>query len=320
MPGLTSHRDSSASVSATPSSVQRVGSDAQLQSTTKGVIEREIKDATFYVDLNTQDGILYADPQTVNTVCNDLRDTFRALTSGGDSSASYPRFPTTEDPPESTSYEPLVHLLNQVIDTASPHIPPSQLSGLRFHCFSGKMKDIYGSHKGLKPDIVGIIGEPPIGMKNSAEKSSAKKAELCWERVEVTVESKATVRDMVRQSGTYARCCLLSDPRRFFSLGIGFQYKNLEAYFFVYHRSGLSSSLALDLKTAEGFRGLVGHIIGILSIKGEADYGLDITRTQTTFCINNRYYVVGRVIFARGSLRGRCTTVYNLRGTYTLVS
>jgi hypothetical protein len=44
---------------------------------------------------------------------------------------------------------------------------------------------------------------------------------------------------MVRQSGTYARYCLLSSQRRFFALrvGIGFHYKELEAYVFVFHRS-----------------------------------------------------------------------------------
>ncbi|KAF8488604.1 hypothetical protein F5888DRAFT_1595076, partial [Russula emetica] len=90
-----------------------------------------------------------------------------------------------------------------------------------------------GSHKGLKPDGVGIIGELSTGTKETA-----KGPELSWEQIEFSVESKASIRDMVRQSGTYARCCLLSNQRRFFALGIGFHYKKLEAYVFVFHRSG----------------------------------------------------------------------------------
>jgi hypothetical protein len=37
-----------------------------------------------------------------------------------------------------------------------------------------------------------------------------------------------------------------------------------------FHRSGFSSSRPLKLTTEEGFRGLVRHVVGILSFKGEA--------------------------------------------------
>ena len=137
---------------------------------------------------------------------------------------------------------------------------------------------------------------------------------LSWEQIEVIVESKATVRNIVRKSGTYARCCLLNNQRRFFSLGIGFQYKELEAYVFIFHRSGLSSSRPLKLTTDEGFKGLVSHIVEILSFKEEADYGLDTTRFQNMFRINNRYNEIIRFLYMRGCLQDHSTTVYSLKG------
>ena len=303
--GLVRYRNSCAIISAIPS----------LQSKVKDIIEEELKDATYYVDLTTEDGILYADPKTVEAVTNNLGTTFEALTSGGDSSSSNPRLPVNGFHRECQSYEPFVHLLNKIIDTANLCMPRSQLSELRFHTFGGKVKEIYGTHEGLKPDIVGITGELSAKKKR---RPSAKMPELSWEEIEVNVECKALVKDMVRQSGTYARCCLLSNRRRFFALGIGFHYKTLEAYVFVFHRSGLSSSRPLKLTTSEGFKGLVSHMVGILSFKDEAAYGLDTTlaRFQNMFRINNRNYEIVRLLYVRGGLRGRSTTVYSLQGMY----
>ena len=318
IPSLTSRHDYSTatvSVSATPS-LLRESQDSQLQSKMKALIEEELKGATYYVDLTAGDGILHGDPRTVEAVIYSLRTTFQALTSGGHSSTTEPRFPVNGFLHECQSYEPFAHLLNKIIDTASRRMRRSQLSGLHFHPFRGEVKETYGSHKGLKPDGVGIIGELSTKTKKHTKKS-AKEPEFSWEQIEVNVESKASVRNMIRQSGTYARFCLSGNQRSFFSLGIGFHYKKLEAYVLVFHRSGLSSSRPLKLTTSEGFKGLVRHIVGILSFKDEAAYGLDTTRFQKMFRINNRYYEIVRLLYVRGTLRGRSTIVYSLQGMYT---
>ena len=326
LPGSTFYHSSSASASARPSSAG--GQEAQYQSTMKKNIENELRGATFHVDLTAEGGILHADPGIVDAVIDELiGTTFPVLTSGGTSSETCPRFPASGCPSEDESYKPLTHLLNKIVDTANPRIPQSHLRGLHFHPFEGKMRDIYGSFKGLKPDGVGIIDEvlTELEQEQPAEEPPARtrepdgtiKTNLPWERIEVTVESKNDLKDMVRQSGTYARCCLLSNQRRFFSLGIGFLYKTLEAYIFVFHRSGLSSSRPLKLKTAEGFKGLVRHIVGILSFKDETAYCLDTTRFQNIFRINNRLYEATRRLYVRTCLLGRCTTVYGLQGMYT---
>ena len=309
-PGLTFYRNSCANISATPSLLQDIP-ETQPQSKVEIPIEDELKDATYYVDLTTEDGILHADPRTVEAVIDSLGTTFEALTSGGDSSATDPRLPVNGFYHQSRSHKPLVHLLNKIINTANRYMPRSQLTELRFHSFRDKDKETYGSHKALKPDSVGIIGELSTKTRNAAEDP-----ELSWEQIEVNVKSRASIRDIVRKSGTYASCCLINNQRRFFALGIGFHYKKLEAYVFVFHRSGLSSSRPLKLTTSEGFKGLVRHIVGILSFKDEAAYGLDTTRFQNMFRINNRNYEIVRLLHVCGSLRGRSTIVYSLQGMY----
>ena len=316
-PGLTSYRSSSASVSAAPSS--RQSQDPRYQSEMKVRMEEELKNSTYIVNLTTGDGILSVDDNIVQTVVDRLESesTFQTLISEGKSSPTEPRFPKAGFPSEPDSYKPLTHLLNKIIETAGPHVSQSQLSGLRFYPFAeAEIKEKYGSIKPLKPDIVGIIGELSTETVVPAEEP-AKKPLLSWEQMEVIIESKASIRDLVRQSGTYARCCILGNQRRFFSLGIGFHYRNLEAYIFVFHRSGLSSSRPLSVMTREGFNNLVRHIVGMLSFKDEAAYGLDPTRSQNIFRINNSHYKLVRTIYERGSLRGRSTVVYGLQGMYT---
>jgi hypothetical protein len=226
---------------------------------------------------------------------------------GSKSSATNPRLPSDGFKDEDDSYEPLVHLLNKIINVANQCISVSHLSSLRFHHFGKEAKARYDCAKCLKPDGVGIIGELPTGAEDS---------DLSWEDIEVIVESKRTVRQMVQQSGMYTRFCLMNNQRRFFALGIGFHFTTLDVYVFVFHRSGFSSSRPLKLTTDEGFRDLVRHIIGMLSFKGEAAYGLDTTRTQDIFRINKRYYKIVRPLYMRGSPRGRSTVVHSLSGMY----
>jgi hypothetical protein len=235
--------------------------------------------------------------------------------SGGDSSPTDPRLPVNGFRHEPQSYEPLTHLLNKIIDAVNQYVPQTQLTGLRFHPFDDEVKETYDSHTGLKPDLVGITGELPTGTEEAAEEP-AEKLSLSWEHIEVNLESKVLIRDMVRQSGTYARCRVLRNKRRFFSFGMGFHYKKVEAYVFSFNRGGLSSSRPLRLKTREGFNGLVSHIVDILSCKDEAACGLDPTRFQDIFCINNRYYKNVGILYERGTLRGRSTVVYSLEGMY----
>ena len=303
-------RDSSAADTGSPS-LMPDSQAGQLQVAMKALMAKELKGGVFQVDLTVGGAILQAHDQIVRTVLDCLRTrhnlTPETLIDGSQSSEIAPRFPRDGFKDEAKSYSPLSHLLNKIIDVAKEFIPASYLGGrgLRFHPFGKEVKEKYGSLKGLKPDCIGLFGKQlPQG-------------DISWENIEISIECKRTVKDMVKQVATYARCSLLNNLRRFFALTMGFNFKTLEAYIFVFHRSGLSASHPLGLKTEEGFNGLVRHIIGILSIQGEASYGLDITRTDAgEFCIDNHFYQLDRYLYLRGSLRGRGTAVYRLEGMY----
>ncbi|KAF8486618.1 hypothetical protein F5888DRAFT_206999 [Russula emetica] len=252
IPGSNFYHDTGAAESPSPSSMS--GSQERLPQPVYQMIAQvtdELKNATYRVDLTAEGAILHADPNIVKAVIDHLESRHK-LTHGtlklppgtanprSKSSATDPRLPSDGFEDEDDSYEPLVHLLNKVIDAANQCMSASHLSGLRFHHFGNEVKGRYGFAKGLKPDGVGIIGELPTGTENS---------ELSWEVIEVIVEC---------------------------------------------------------------FRDLVRHVVGMLSFKGEAAYGLDTTRTQNMFSINNRYYEIVCPIYMRGSPRGRSTVVHSL--------
>jgi hypothetical protein len=287
----------------------------------KGLMENEMMNATWIVELTAPKGLLPVDAETVKTVTSDLQSTFQELLSGGNSSPTNPRFPQDQFEKEPDSYLPLAHLLNKMITTASQYISQSHLRGLRFFPFDHEMNEIIDSKKPLKPDGVGIIREElptkPVTEKKNGQSITKAVYDLPWGLVEIFFESKASIPDMVRHCAAYARCCNSSNPRRFFNLGIGFQYKSMEAYVFAFHHGGLSSSHPLKIRTPEGFNGLVEHIVGILSIKDEAAYGLDPTRCGDYFYINDRFFKsVGDPLYVRGNLRGRSTIVHGLVGVY----
>jgi hypothetical protein len=271
-------------------------------------VMKQLKGGMYQADLTAEGAIFYADPDTVQTVLDRLRVhhnlTATSLTAGGQSSAAKPRLPKGGFKPRSNSYKPFVHLLNKIVDGANECILGSHLSGLRFHTFAKEVDEKYGTVKGLKPNGIGVIGEL--------------QTTVSWEDVEISVESKSTVEEMVKQAAMYAHCSLLNNLRRFFALGIGFNSTTLEAYVFVFHRSGLSASPPLGLKKRLGFDALVKHLVGILSIQGEAAYGLDVTHKQDIFHINNTYYQHVRFLYLHDSLvRGCATVVYSLDGMYS---
>ena len=200
----------------TPSPSAILGTQEHLPQPVNQMIARvtdELKDATYKVDLTARGAILYADPNIVNAVIDCLQS-YHNISHGtlnlppgtanprSKSSATDPRLPSDGFEDENDSYEPFVHLLNKIIDAANQCVSASHLSGLQFHQFGKELKGRYGCAKGLGPDGVGIIGELPTGTEGS---------ELSWEDIEVIVESKRTVRQMVQQSGMHTQFCLLNN-------------------------------------------------------------------------------------------------------------
>ena len=189
----------------------------------------------------------------------------------------YPHLPPGGFTSEHLSYEPLIHLLNSIICTTNNcllQVHGHYLGSLQFYSYGPEVANSCGSVKPLKPDGVGLLaGLSPGGR-------------VSWEHVEVIIEVKNDIKALIKQAATYARCPLLSNRRRFFSIAIGFNHKTLNACFLIFH-SGLSSSYPLSLKTRQGFEDFVKHMVGPLSIRGEADYHLDLTLSKT----RNQFYL-----------------------------
>jgi len=277
---------------------------------------KELRGATFCVDLTAQGSIFYAEPNDVRDVLSRIQQqchlTTDTLFGDGISSESNPRFPPQGFDQETDSFKPLVHFLNAILhvtkETLRPTaevasykgLPQCYLSSLRFHSHDVEVIDKYGDP--LRLHGLGILGELPAGGK------------IPWEDVEVTIEVSGPIDALIQQAAIHARCSLLNNKRRFFAISIGFNHITLEAFFFVFHRSGLSSSRPLSLRTQQGFQDIAKHIVGMMNIRDEAEYCLDVTRSQNMFCLNERYYDVLRVLYLRDGLCGTSTAIYSLNG------
>jgi len=276
-----------------------------------------LRGATFCVDLTAQGAIFYAEPKDVRAVLNRIQQqhhlTADTLFGRGSSSHNNPRFPPQGFDQKAHSVKPLVHFLNAIICVTKETLHPSAevvasckgspqcyLSSLCFHSHGIEVVGRYVDP--LKPHGLGLLGGLPAGGK------------IFWEDVEVIVEVDSQIDVLVQQAAMHARCSLLNNGRRLFAISIGFNYRTLEVYFFVFHRSGLSSSRPLSLRTQQGFQDIEKHIIGMMNIRDEAEYCLDVTRSQNTFCLNRRYYDVVCVLYIRDGLCSRSTAIYSLKG------
>ncbi|KAH9002100.1 hypothetical protein EDB86DRAFT_2901277, partial [Lactarius hatsudake] len=164
------------------------------------------------------------------------------------------------------------------------------------------MGDILDSGVPLKPVILGLLHpRTPDGPKT------------VWGDVAVIIKVKDHSAKTVKQLATYAPNHLSLNRRLSFSITIAFDHRALTLRFLCFHRSGVSASELLTLEEEDGFRSVVEHMVGILSIRDEAGFGLDSTRVKEVFHLNGRYYDIVRTIKNRDSICGRATAVYSLK-------
>ncbi|KAH8992032.1 hypothetical protein EDB92DRAFT_1816151 [Lactarius akahatsu] len=268
----------------------------------KEKVFNELKSATFTVDLTTQGGPLQANPDDVQMVVGHLQHNYgltceTLIDDSQSSTEAAPRLPSRGfRGEEKKSYEPLTHFLNIIVDVANTHFTHTRyLKDLRFTPYDVGMGNILDSGKPLKPDVLGLLHPyTPDGPK------------IVWDDVAVIVEAKDRPVDMVKQLAT-----------RSFSITIAFDHRALTMRFLCFHRSGVSASELLKLKEEDGFRSVVEHMVGILSIRDEAGFGLDSTRVDKMFRLNGRYYAIVRTIQNRDSIRGHATAVYSLESQTT---
>ena len=269
----------------------------------KAAIFEELKDSTFAVDLTAQGAPLHANPDDVQRVLNHLDFNHVTLVADGHSATGrgVPLLPHGGFKAEADLYEPLTQILNAIIDATNFCLTgPRYLAALRFHRHDAQMQDTLDSERSLKPDIVGHPLHKPDG-------------KLSWKDVTVFLEVKNRPRDAFKQLATYARCHLALDRRRSFSIAMSFNHKELELCFYCFHRSGVSFSPQLRLDREDGFKCVIKHMVGIMSIPDEAAFGLDATRVKDVYRINSRNYDIVRTIQRRASIRGHSTIVYSLK-------
>ncbi|KAH9044433.1 hypothetical protein EDB85DRAFT_2105262 [Lactarius pseudohatsudake] len=275
-------------------------------------ILQEIKRAIFTVDLTAHGAPLQADPDDVQNVFDHLRHNYNltceALFRDEESTPGAPRLPPSgfKFTAEKESYEPLTHFLNIVVHAANTCLTHMRyLKDLHFDVHDVEILDS-GKPQALKPVILGLLHpRTPDGPK------------IVWEDVAVIIEVKGHTLDLVKQLATYARNHLSLNRRRSFSITIAFDHKALTMYFLCFHRSGVSASELLKLNNEDGLRSVIEHMVGILSIRDEAGFGLDTTRVNDMYHLNGRYYAIVRTIQNRDSIRGRATAVYRLKSQTT---
>jgi hypothetical protein len=76
-----------------------------------------------------------------------------------------------------------------------------------------------------------------------------------------------------------------------------------------FYRPRISASPALHLNREDGFKSFVEHMVGLLSIKDEEAFGLDVTCTDDAYRLNGTDYKIMQTIHARG----HSPAVYSLK-------
>lgn len=242
-PGMTGIPTDRKTTSSRESHSSSTLSSSQVASRMKDQLWGVLGNATFQVDLTAEDAVFYADPNNVQAVIGRLQQhhnlTNATLLGDGPSSESSPRFPSEGFRIEEDSYGPLIHLLNRIIYAANECLPPTgtprYLKNLHFYQFEREKIAI----KHTKPDGVGLLCYPSLPSGR----------DFFWDDAEVIIKAKSQIHGLILQSATHARCSLVHNRRRLFATTIAFNHETLEIYFFVFHRSGLSSSSTIPPHT-----------------------------------------------------------------------
>ncbi|KAF9040340.1 hypothetical protein BDP27DRAFT_1347462 [Rhodocollybia butyracea] len=152
---------------------------------------------------------------------------------------------------------------------------------LKFFIWDKSMKDGIDEAEPLKPDLAGLFCKEVPG-------------ELYWSppaggtQMKIPVEVKSSWPDLVLQAGTYARSLFSAAPLRQYALVLGYNQKDRDFRFLVFHRGGLTASNPLKLKDANDQEDFVRLFMSIFTWKDRGDAGLP------GWCNENQAYLPGR--------------------------
>ena len=223
--------------------------------------------------------------------------------------------------PESTSerdhYLPLCDFLNNCV--AVGHQSLDQPKGkyyddLKFIVWDCEVKDGIAGAAALKPDLV--------GGKGLQEKDTTKATGLYWRppnpinhQLQIPVEVKGGWAELVRQAGTYARCLFHASPLRQHAIVLGYSHTDSTLRFLIFHRGGLTSSVALNPSSQEDQLDILRIFLAMLAWETPAHAGLPM------WCNDSEMFLPGvtgsvevdKVLYNTLSIRGRAPRVLLIR-------
>ena len=191
----------------------------------------------------------------------------------------------TERPPEWPTegselvwYPPLATFLNNCVGacrgaldgskSATANDPRSRLyDHLKFIVYDRTTVDGVEGASQVKPDLVGGLDLESTDRVAWAPQDSHTK------RVLFPVEVEGGWGQLVSQAATYARCLFSASPSRQFAVVLGFQHRDGELRFLVFHRGGLTGSKHLSVKGESGQRDILRILLSILNWRSAKDAG-----------------------------------------------
>lgn len=178
------------------------------------------------------------------------------------------------DTGEKAHYVPLATFFNLCLDVcrkAAKCDDTHYYNGLRFIKWDRVTKDGVQGASALKPDVAGGY------MLNVDTK------ELWWRpkshehrsfRLEIPVEVKPELTELVSQAATYARALNDAFPLRQFSLVIGYDHVKQELRFLVFHAGGVTSCPPLNPTDPAHYPDILRLFLSLLTWKSNGDAGL----------------------------------------------
>jgi hypothetical protein len=179
-----------------------------------------------------------------------------------------------------------------------------------------------------RPTQDGVLGASPLKPDGAgANGVRAGELKLWWrpktgdrsKTMEIPVEVKSTWRELVAQSGTYARAMRNARPLRQFSLVLAYNHSDHALRFLVFHAGGLTASPPLKLNKPDHYKNILCLILSLLTWKTPGDAGLpEWTNDVEMFLQKNPddqeglRMLIDKALYAMRGLRGRCSQVSSL--------
>ncbi|KAF7325785.1 hypothetical protein MKEN_00429000 [Mycena kentingensis (nom. inval.)] len=227
---------------------------------------------------------------------------------------------------ETKYYTPLAKLLNLCLAVARKQgqvcAPDGPYSKLGFVSYDRQTGDGISGAAPLKPDLVGLSHHKDISKSTTLKVNEG--TTLYWNPVghkggvgiDLPLEVKNIITELVRQATTYARAMFDASPLRTSALVLAYNQLTYEFRFLIFHHGGLSASDPCNLSTADGRRDLFTLILALLTCRTPEDAGLATwcNEQQIKLPVNCngefRNAAIPKIISSELVCRGRATRVY----------